>query len=485
MKHISSIGLLAIVLLCGCATTRVVPPPHENAHTFLEDNLRYGVDVDSISEYSFSKIILKNGEIRTQTEQEQKTFNKWGNLVYNESRMTFQTNDTIDFTIHRWRTNTYNDLGQIVRAEEHDSEDGLCSSVDYTYTKRGLLETEVETYHPNCVPTTTKHTYDRYNNEVCTEYLEADSVLLRITYKYNRRGQLVEESSFRGADGALTRRTTNTYNRHGDVVKTVTLETLSQEGVIVNPGWPEEDDIRKHLNRDTWGKNRPPVKPIKLDTVETVYSYKSKGVLAEKRSRYSAWGGDWYTAEQQEYHNNGNLAKKTTWSNYRTKDGFRVPWVGIYNEQGLIVEEYHYSTEEKALRIATRKEYNDQGEEVLRMDYDSKGTLRTKTTTAYNSNGKVVEKWAWGHNGKVSAHEEHTYVGDVWMESKIYYDATRLKQHNFKTAEGENCIVYDKNGNVKNNRVFVKTPNLEWYRSYQGEGTDDLRKELRREIFRR
>lgn len=71
------------------------------------------------------------------------------------------------------------------------------------------------------------------------------------------------------------------------------------------------------------------------------------------------------------------------------------------------------------------------------------------------------------------------------MESKIYYDATRLKQHNFKTAEGENFIVYDKNGNVKNNSVFVKTPNLEWYRSYQGEGTDDLKNELRREIFRR
>lgn len=473
MKRFYSFGLFAIVLLCGCATTRPLPVLHKNEHTYIS----HKEGVDSIYFYEFRNFFPKDGDPETMVIQESQKFNKWGYLLSEERHLAFSFADT---TFQK-KTNTYNEFGQIIRNESF-CDNSLSDYTDYTYTAKGLIASETAVYS-DCVPVTTKYFYDRHNNNIRKEFYQADSLISWENYKYNKQGLLLEETHLRGADSATTYSISHIYDRHNRKVKTTTLSHFSS--VIKFPCVPIVEDYKNsHLNKETWGKVKEPVNPIKLDTLIECYSYTNTGKLSEVQSWCSSLGAEWYISEKREYHDNGNVAKKITWGRCITKDGIRPMQVEIYNKQGLVIERQDYSNDLKALRTVVRTEYNDQGKETAQMKYDWKGKLNSVEHNVYDDYGNLTERWCFQSNGEVDYRQNSVYIGDVLVEEKIYYDNTRLKSLYTKTAEGGKKINYNKKGNVVETTIYVQTPELQWKRVYGGSNTDVLIHETREEVFK-
>lgn len=473
MRSHISLSILLVGLLCGCATTRPLPVPHENEHVFIWPE----EGVDSLHTYELRNF-FPEGKLETFVIEEFQKFNKWGYLLFEERHIAFTLGDTICSQ----RRNTYNELGQIIR-EEHWEDDSLLQYIDYTYTAKGLPASESQ-HRPDYVPVTTKYFYDRYNNKVLEEVYWADSLACWFLYKYNKQGLLLEETHHRGADGATTYSISHIYDRHNRKVKTTTLSRFS--GVIKFPCVPIVEDFKNsHLNKETWGKVKNPINPIKLDTLIECYSYTNTGKLSEKQSWCSSLGAEWYTSEKNEYHTNGNLAKKITWNRSKTKDGIRPMQVEIYNKQGLVIEEQRYSDKLKAHLTSVRNEYNDQGKVTAQMNYDWKGNLSSVEHNVYDDYGNLIERWRFKSNGEVDIHEESVYVGNVLMEEKTYYDHKHLRTHYTKTADGSKQVRYDKNGNVIETTVYIETPNEQRRRVYKGSNTDVLTHEWYEVVFKR
>ena len=471
MRSHISLSILLVGLLCGCATTRPLPVPHENEHAFIW----HEEGVDSLHTYELRNF-FPEGKLETIVIEEFQKFNKWGYLLFEERHTAFTLGDTIC----RQRRNTYNELGQITR-QERWGDDSLLQYIDYTYTAKGLIASETAVYS-DCVPVTTKYFYDRYNNKVLEEVYWADSLARWFLYKYNKQGLLLEETHHRGADGATTYFISHAYDRRGKKMKTITLSHF--DGIIRFPSLPDEGIYHSHLRKNVWGKVKNPIEPIKLDTLIECYSYTNAGKLSEVQSWCSSLGAEWYTSEKNEYHTNGNLAKKITWDRSKTKDGIRPMQVEIYNKQGLVIEEQRYSDKLKALHTSVRKEYNDQGKVTAQMEYDWKGKLNSVEHNVYNDYGNLTERWCFQSNGEVDYRQESIYIGDVLMEEKTYYDHKHLRTHYTKTAEGGKKINYDKKGNVVETTIYVQTPELEWRRVYEGSGTEKLTHEWYEEVFK-
>lgn len=471
MKRFYSFGLLAIVLLCGCATTRPLPVPHENEHVFIW----HEEGVDSLHTYELRNF-FPEGKLETFVIEEFQKFNKWGYPLFEERHIAFTLGDTICSQ----RRNTYNELGQIIREERWEN-DSLLQYIDYTYTAKGLPASESQ-HRPDYVPVTTKYFYDRYNNKVLEEVYWADSLARWFLYKYNKQGLLLEETHHRGADGAITYFISHAYGRRGKKMKTITLSHF--DAIIRFPSLPDEGIYNSHLRKNVWGKIKDPVNPIKLDTLIECYSYTNTGKISEVQSWCSSLGAEWYTSEKREYHDNGNVAKKITWDCCITKDGIRPMQVEIYNKQGLVIEKQDYSNDLKALRTVVRTEYNDQGKVTAQMEYDWKGKLNSVEHNVYDDYGNLTERWCFQSNGEVDYRQESVYIGDVLVEEKIYYDDTRLKSLYTKTAEGGKKINYDKKGNIVETTIYVQTPELQWKRVYGGSNTDVLIHETRKEVFK-
>ena len=273
----------------------------------------------------------------------------------------------------------------------------------------------------------------------------------RVTYRYDKKGQKTEESSF-DAKGSLLWRYVYRYDTRGNIVE---RDSYNAQAVLFMRESYRYDSNNNKLEKVVTMKNETAYKctwtyddkgkvsekeeyftelitpenldKLVIDEVNTKgvlrkrlkYTYDNKGNRTEvniydaqkKVAPKSSAGAQAPVKEEPkkpsyeeiadpkllytvEYDNLGNIWKKDTY---------------VYNKAGQIIEIKSVDNEQKPFFRYTYK-YDAKGNEIERVSYDKSNEVIQKTTQVYNSKGELVERAEYDSYGELI--QKNTYKYD-------------------------------------------------------------------------
>ena len=273
----------------------------------------------------------------------------------------------------------------------------------------------------------------------------------RVTYRYDKKGQKTEESSF-DAKGSLLWRYVYRYDTRGNVVE---RDSYNAQAVLFMRESYRYDSNNNKLEKVVTMKNETAYKctwtyddkgkvsekeeyftelitpenldKLVIDEVNTKgvlrkrlkYTYDNKGNRTEvniydaqkKVAPKSSAGAQAPVKEEPkkpsyeeiadpkllytvEYDNLGNIWKKDTY---------------VYDKAGQIIEVKSVDNEQKPFFRYTYK-YDAKGNEIERVSYDKSNEVIQKTTQVYNSKGELVERAEYDSYGELI--QKNTYKYD-------------------------------------------------------------------------
>ena len=285
------------------------------------------------------------------------------------------------------------------------------------------------------------------NDDTTTE----ESFKGRVTYRYDKKGQKTEESSF-DDKGALLWRYVYRYDTRGNIVE---RDSFDAQAVLFMRESFRYDSNNNKLEKVVTMKNQTAYKctwtygdngkvvekeefftelitpgqldKLVIDEVNTKgvlrkklkYTYDNKGNRvevniydAQKRPAPKATAGAPAPKKEEpkqpsyeeladpkllytvEYDNLGNVWKKDTY---------------VYDKSGQIIEVKSIDNEQKPLFRYTYK-YDAKGNEIERVNYDKSNEVIQKTTHVYNDKGQLIERAEYDSYGELI--QKNTYKYD-------------------------------------------------------------------------
>ena len=145
----------------------------------------------------------------------------------------------------------------------------------------------------------------------------------------------------------------------------------------------------------------------------------------------------------------GQIEKGNWFNNYFT----------IYDKKGNIIEENDYDSD-GSLNSKTTYKYDEKGNKIEENDYDSDGRLDSKTTYKYDEKGNTIEKNYYSYSdGRLDSKITYKYneKGNTIEENDYYYSDGRLDSKTTYKYKYE----YDKNNNWTQKIQYRNTiPNI-------------------------
>ena len=342
---------------------------------------------------------------------------------------------------------------------------GMDNMLTY-YDKKGNVTERVVYYTNGAVWYTKKYIYEGYNlskpaekpaaktpepKKENEEGITHESLKGRVTYRYDKKGQKTEESSF-DAKGALLWRYVYRYDTRGNVAE---RDSYDNQAVLVSRESNRYDSnnhiIEKVITmknqtayKCTWkydDKGNPMEKeeyftelmtPEKLDRL-VIDEVNTKGVLRKKlKYTYDAKGNrtevNIYDAQERvtakpsaaapapkqeetskeptyeeiedpkllftnEYDNLGNLWKKDTY---------------VYDKAGQILEVKSVDNEQKPFFRYAYK-YDSRGNEIERINYDKSNEIIQRTTQVFDDQGQLIERAEYDSYGELIQKNTYKY----------------------------------------------------------------------------
>ncbi|MBQ5931644.1 MAG: hypothetical protein IIX00_05230, partial [Tidjanibacter sp.] len=280
-----AICLLLALLAIGCATPMATLHPdvksYTNSYPVWPDNNRSLSNIDSISGYRYTKPPKRaTATMWTATAK----YNNQGAMLRTKRHTIVSNKRDTAYNITS-EENFFNDKGQLVRYEKRAA-DTLFLVQTFAYNKRGQLVETTKQYQPTEYFIAEKwcYSYDRHGNQRSCEFYQNGGLTDRTHTRYNRKGRPLTEAIYRG-DGVLLDSTIYTYNRYGDVIEERRildhyrnrLGSISLCCGIFDEA--ENDRQQRHLWQKSHERNLG-WDPIQHDTVDTRYTYHSKGKQA-------------------------------------------------------------------------------------------------------------------------------------------------------------------------------------------------------------
>ncbi len=480
--------VLALVLFVGCAAPVAVSHLSLEVHRDDIDISDHPFEVDSthfhlyhVERYA-SSAENDEGQILYVTRlSDAVKYNESGHVLRKHSqsvRIWGRSGDTLRH--HSFGQNYYNDKGELIEHHGFES-DTLDRVLRFAYNDKGQLVEQVTQYMPEeaYVPYLIRYTYDRYGNISSEERYENGELQSRTLTRYNRRGNMLEESLYRG-DGVLEEKRIYSYNRYGDKVESTRIE---ESGKMHFTSCGDMEVNR--FERTYWLEHRPEWKPIvSYDTIRYRDTYHSRGKIATSQ-KWDSTRGEWQTTQQTEYNSQGVPTKRYAYITHGQEQGV-VQTLTLYNSRGLPAEEYTRDRKSGELQIRFRKEYNDRGEVVLELHYHRYGKRPERISalySAYDSEGNKVEEWSLDDNGSLAWRTVTEYEDGREVKVVRYGKKGKLKSTKVVEAEGDvvRTTVTDPEGTVTSTSITQKNDQVEWYREYDQKG--ELVREIRLDYF--
>ena len=335
----------------------------------------------------------------------------------------------------------YDKKGNVTEKIAYYTNGGLWYSKKYVYEG-----SQVEKPVAKPAPKTSQATKS-INDDTTTE----ESFKGRVTYRYDKKGQKTEESSF-DDKGALLWRYVYRYDTRGNIVE---RDSFDAQAVLFMRESFRYDSNNNKLEKVVTMKNQTAYKctwtygdngkvvekeefftelitpgqldKLVIDEVNTKgvlrkklkYTYDNKGNRvevniydAQKRPAPKATAGAAAPKKEEpkqpsyeelanpkllytvEYDNLGNVWKKDTY---------------VYDKSGQIIEVKSIDNEQKPLFRYTYK-YDAKGNEIERVNYDKSNELIQKTTHVYNDKGQLIERAEYDSYGELI--QKNTYKYD-------------------------------------------------------------------------
>jgi len=500
----TALGSLLALLAVGCATPVATLHPDVKSHTDIHpvrpDNKRSLSNIDSISEYRYTKAPKRaTATIWTASAK----YNNQGAMLRTKRIIVSNKRDTAYHITYE--ENFFNDKGQLVRYEKSKA-DTLFLVQTFVYNKRGQLVETTKQFQPTkyFIPEKWCYSYDHHGNQRSSEFYQNGELSRRTHTRYNRKGRPLTEAIYRG-DGALLDSTIYTYNRHGDVIEERRIlkhERNHLWGSILCEFFDEAENHRQQ--RHLWQKSHKENlgwRPIQYDTIGTRYTYHSKGKQALKQVWWSEWGQEWRDDERTLYNPDGGVAEK--WQYYTYEHNGKPYKREVYNSQGLLTSLYERDWNSDTLTLKKCNEYNEQGVLIRQIEYD---TFYSKEVhEVYNDRGDLIEYWQMASDGKLQLVRKEKYEYTDIDEGKSVttvrngksipspiQSVTTIERERLAdggTSETTTSYKYDESGNIIiiiiHKRVDSPTYMLSWAKYYEGgEMTvENLLFESREEFF--
>ncbi|MBI35690.1 MAG: hypothetical protein CMP67_10060 [Flavobacteriales bacterium] len=220
-------------------------------------------------------------------------------------------------------------------------------------------------------------------------------------YKYNNKGNLIEEASYE-SDGDLFWKTTYHFDKNGNKVERNYISPNGSIGV------------------DKYGKKIVPAsnKPNGSLVFKYIYKYDNNG----------------NKVEEAKYKPDGSLMEKTTFK---------------YDKNDEITNVYTYDPFEKQIyKTSYQKKYYSNGIQKEKSLYNASGEL--KATYKYDDNGNETEEAIYNSDGSLSY--KHIYKYDN-NGNKIEFAFYR-KSNDSLTLEVKETYKYDYKGNLTESTVY-------------------------------
>ena len=401
--------------------------------------------------------------------------------------------------------NAQNQLISMTKKERVDDELVLVQKNDYTYKNGTKYSSTERTYERNgssvavyeC-PSKNQKIQTKYNsaNQKVLETVYQDSVKTTETkYTYNEK-TVVEEVVAYASDGSKTRTTTITEDGKITQTKVDKFDTKSRiissvttvDNVVTEDAKYEYDEKGNRYYNIT-KINNDGTKTVSILTADnqTARKYNSndqllqenlynkinnKMVLAEisvntyyesgktKASQHTTYADDGKTVNTREtknYYENGKLRSEAIedTANYITHS---------YNTNGQLLNEYIYKKNgnTKVLSEATINNYDANNNISLteKRIYSADGkTIKERTRTTYDSNGKISGQVTYDSNGKKVSETTYTYHsnGNIKEATKIYSNGTKEVEEYDNCSQLKSKTTYKKSGNK-----YIKTEYIEY-----------------------
>ena len=499
-----AICLLLALLAIGCATPMATLHPdvksYTNSYPVWPDNNRSLANVDSICEYHYTKEL---GYATTTTWTTTAKYNNQGAMLRTKRHTTVSTRYRSGHS-HCSEENFFDERGRLIRYEKMQ-DDTLFLVQTFAYNKRGQLVETTKQYQPTeyFIPEKWCYTYDRHGNQRSCEFYQNGWLTDRTHTRYNRKGHPLTKASYRG-DGVLLDSTIYTYNRYGDVIEERRILDHSRNrlgGFSLGCGIFDEAENERQ-QRHLWQKSHERNfgwSPIQHDTVDTRYTYHSKGKQALKQVWWSKCGEEWHNTERTIYNPDGGVAEKWEYDTFNLNGKLRKR--EVYNSQGLLTSLYEHNWNCDTLTLKRRDEYNEQGVLIRKIEYDTH--YSKEMHEVYNDRGDLIEIWQMLSNGKLTRTRKDIYeysesegksVTTILNGKRIPSPITSVKTTEIErladggTSKTEITYAYNDSGNVANVLIHksVDSPTyvLSLSKYYLGEMADEnLFAEWRTEFF--
>ena len=376
----------------------------------------------------FYRPITIKGKLYSKTEYR---YNIIGRLDANKRFWHYSPKEIFNKTVSK-----YDNSGNIIEVSEYDKEGILISKKNYKYNSKGSKIEEVSTYDTTHNPLEprkndgpcceTRYIYNYNSNGKVIEkkeVFENQNTFLSQSYKYDDKGNKIEEVSYRTYP--LPEKITYKYDSIGNIIEEVRYD---KNGIIYRKLGFEYNKNGKKVEENYF--DREYMRRLKIDrksiniydpnlkymlTATSTFNYDLKGNLIQVSNffpkdsleskliyKYDLIGNQ---IENILYNADGTIAWKLNYAydsgrniiEYtKNRNGFKNKYTCTYDSFGNIIEYFYYSGSNlsdgyKLVRKHSYK-YNSSGDMIESSTYNQKGVLEDRYTFNYDAFGNLIEK---------------------------------------------------------------------------------------------
>ncbi len=423
-KRVIVITLISLVLI-SCllfATVAYIVPAVKYGNAL--DDIENGnykdayITLKTLGNYKDSKEILNDFKL-IYLREEKLGYDEYEDLVSTEIIELNELGET------RLRVR-YDEDGEIRYKEEYDENGNEIYFIDYIkddYDEYILLD---------------KREYNE-NGDITSEYSKnLGSRIYKHEYEYDAYGRLISSTEY------IKERNTEETNKYqyeykffnGRLYRVLAngkeLYAYDDKGRLKSASTLRGGAIKSKTEYDENGNK----------TLELKYGF------AGKLQSKIAWENCEKTLEEK--YNSGEIQQRTVWENGNKtlKEEYlngvlEKKTVWKYNEKGKtsLCEAYTINADKTALILSSKKEYDENGSETLRISYDADGTVKNRLEKTYDANGKITLMVSYDGNGELTGKSESTYNADGKL-------LTEIKDDGSGNVTSKQEYGYDSDGNI-------------------------------------
>lgn len=225
--------------------------------------------------------------------------------------------------------------------------------------------------------------------------------------EFDEKGNLIELKAFR-SNGNLTSKSTFKYDDKGNRIEE---NSYNSEGNLTKKWTYKHDEKGNKIERKIYDSEG--VLNFKVD-----FDYDENGNLLEENSYDSK---DTYNGKiTYQYDKKENVIER---NNYDSEGALNFKDNFDYNENGQMVEENSYISED--LDSKTTYMYDNKGNNIERISYNSDGRLDSKITYKHDDKGNIIEYNFYNSDGSLNKKRTHQYEYDKkgnWLREIISID---------------------------------------------------------------